>query len=236
MNTKIILGILAVVIVWLLYNSKEEKQQLAQSVKDLTTLVEKQEVLISSNQAEMIEAAQKQRDLLSKQLLESESQSDLLAKKLKESEQQSQAVQEKMEDLGEVVDDLKLKQLEEKQLSEAHKAMSQESLYASRRVSGLQTATMIKQMIAQYYLEEGKFPHSNKSLRLPKSNSYANQDVHSITVSHGGKITVVYTESSGINNGAISLTPKYKNNQIQWQCTTRDYVTIHQTMPQCKLL
>ena len=206
------------------------------SNEELTSLVEKQENLISSNQTEVIKVAKEQRELLSKQLLESESQSHLLAQKLKESEEQNQLVKEKMEALGEVVDDLKLKQFEEKQLREAHKTMSQESLFASHRMSGLQTANVIKQKIVEYYMLEHKFPNSNKPLKLPRFNSYANKGVHSITVSRGRKITVVFTETSGFNKGAINFIPKYKNDQIQWHCTTRDYTTIQQTMPQCKVL
>ena len=156
-----------------------------------------------------------------------------MARSLQESEKQSSAIDQQITTLDAVVDDLATKQMQEKQLNAEYELLQQRAMHASYRAAGLQTASMIKMYVAEYYMSEGRFPDSNTKLRMPRPESYANDRVKSITVSKGGRITTVYTAKSGVDGGSIVLSPRERNGQLVWQCTSRDFEDIQDTLPSC---
>ncbi len=254
MYSKITAGLLILLVVYLLFDNHQQKLQwqqeqseLNQSLQQLQQTVSKQDTAQSNQQQALIEAAQSQTQILEQQLKATAQQSEMLDQQMQESKQQSAAIDQRMQEskqqtaaidqqintLDAVVEDLTMKQHQEQQLKDEYDALQKQALQASYRVSGLQTGVMIKTYVAEYYMMEGRFPDSNTKLRLPRPESYASDTVKSIAVSKGGRITVVYTAKSGVDGGAIVLIPREKNNQLVWQCTSRDFEDIQATMPSC---
>ncbi len=254
MSIKIAAGLLLLLVAYLLYDNHQQKRQwqqeqsqLQQSIQQLQESVINQDTEQVNQQQALIEAAQSQTQILEQQLKATEQQSELLDQRLAESKRQSEVIEQRMEEskqqsnvieghietLDVVVEDLAAKQQQEQRLKAEYEVLQKQALHASYRVAGLQTATMIKTYVAEYYMMEGRFPDSNTKLRLPRPDSYASETVKSIAVSKGGRITVVYTAKSGVDGGAIVWIPREKNHQLVWQCTSRDFEDIQSTMPSC---
>ena len=254
MPIKIIMVVLLLLVVYLIYDNQQQKQQwqreqqqLNQSLQQLQETVTKQESMTKQEQQALIKQAHNQSQLLEQQLQATEAQNDLMEQRLQETEQQSELLEQTLQatehqskvldqqkqTLDAVVEDLAMKQHQEQQRQAEYEALHQKALRASYRASGLQTGSLIKTYVAEYYMTEGRFPDSNTKLRLPRPESYASDTVKSITVSRGGRITIVYTAKSGMDGGAIVLTPRERNQQLVWQCTSRDFEDIQDTMPTC---
>ena len=243
MNTKIIVPLLALLVLlvaYLLFDNHQQKQQwqqqqakLHQSIQQLQEVVTGQDSDLVKNQQAVIEETRSQSEILQNQLTATEKQSELLDQRLQESLKQSSAIDQQVATLDTVVEDLAMQQMQEKQLNAEYEVLQQKAMHASYRSSGLQTGSMIKMLVAEYYMVEGRFPDSNTKLRMPRPESYANDSVKSITVSKGGRITIVYTAKSGVDGGAIVLNPREKNGQLVWQCTSRDFEDIQDTLPSC---
>jgi myosin heavy subunit len=240
MAQKIIIGLLFVIVVYLLLSSRSEQQarlveqqQLNQSLQALQQTVKQQESELLAKQQAVISQAESQTALLEEQLAASKKHSAVLDQRLQESVKQTEVMDQQINTLDSVVQNLAEKQHKEQQMQAEYDAMAKKALQASYRVGGLQTASMIKTMVAEYYFMEGRFPHSNTVLGIQRPTAYANEQVKSITVSKGGRITVVYTARSGQENGAINLTPKEKNGQLEWRCSSWDFEDIRDSMPTC---
>jgi len=161
-------------------------------------------------------------------------QQDIIDKQSQINQLKEQKLDQQIDKIETVVDELKDQQIEEKELREEYTKMSKGALNAAYISQGLQTATLFKVYIAEFYFSEGEFPKNNKQLNLPTANSYASDYINGVWVSRGGKITVVYKQNSGVDKGAISLVPKLKNDQLIWKCITKDYKNIQQFIPQCQ--
>jgi Ca2+/Na+ antiporter len=234
----LILTVLVLIFAMMFYNSNKKHQQyLEQEITKLKSKVEDQESTQKQNQKQLLERAQKTArekealELLKKQAevnkIQLENEKQLNLKKEKQ-------LDKKLDKIETVVTDFKQQQDKEKELRTLNEKMSKQALSAAYISQGLQTATMIKMMVAEFYMSEGTFPNSNEELGLPRANSYNSDTIRSIWVSKGGKITVVYKQITGQDKGAISLIPNEKNNQLNWKCMTRDFKNIQQFIPQCK--
>ena len=126
--------------------------------------------------------------------------------------------------------------MEAEKQREAQKKLSDRALKATYLAQGFQTMSTLKQQVVEYYMSNGRFPRNNRELKIAKPQQFASEAIRSIWVSKGGKISVVYTEKSGVDKGTISLTPKSKNQQVLWQCTTKDFVDISHHFPQCTVM
>ena len=240
MNTKIFALLLTLLVAYILFDSYQQKRlwqheqaKVHESVQQLQEAVANQDLDLASQQKVMIEEVRSQSQILQNQLNATEKQSKLLDQQLQESLKQTSAIDQQVETLDSVVDDLAMKQMQEKQMQAEYDVLQQRTLQASYRASGLQTASMIKMYVTEYYMMEGRFPDSNTKLRLSRPESYANDMVKSIKVSKGGRITIVYTAKSGVDGGAIVLSPRERNGQLVWQCTSRDFEDIKDTLPAC---
>ncbi len=218
--TIILIAIISI-FAFMIYSSNQSHQDyLEQEIQTLKNQVEEQDSTIEKNNQQLLEESQQQ----AAELLEKQTEIN----QLKEKE-----LDKKLEQIETVVTDLEKQQEEEKELRDQHLKMSENALTAAYLAQGIQTASMFKMHVAEYYMSEGRMPKSNKQLGLPRANSYATDVIESIWVTYGGKITVVYKQLKGQDKGAISLVPKYKNDQLLWKCVTRDFVNIQQFMPQC---
>ena len=240
MNIKIIVLLLALLVAYLLFDNQQQKSlwqqeqvKIQDSVQQLQEVVTTQDSDLVSKQKVVMEETRSQTKILQDQLKESEKQSELINQQLQESLKQSSAIDKQITTLDTVVEDLAMQQLQEKQMQAEYGVQQNRALQASYRASGLQTGSMIKLYVTEYYMMEGRFPDSNSKLKLPRPESYANDRVKSITVSKGGRITIVYTAKSGIDGGAIVLSPRERNHQLVWQCTSRDFEDIQDTLPAC---
>jgi hypothetical protein len=222
---KIIISILLIIVLifaLMFYKSNQTQQEYLQN--EITQLKNQSKENIQLQQQALDEQTQKNVQF-QQQILDKQSEINQL---------KEQNLDQQIDKIETVVDDLKDQQNEEKKLREEYAKMSKGALNAAYISQGLQTATMFKIYIAEYYYSEGKFPHNNKQLNLPTANSYATDYINGVWVSRGGKITVVYKQNSGIDKGAISLIPKFKNDQLHWKCTTKDFKKIQQFIPQCQ--
>jgi DNA-directed RNA polymerase beta' subunit len=225
---KIIISILlTIVLVFALmfYKSNQKHQEYLQDeINQLKNKsIEQTQKNIEFQQQVLDEQAQKNLQL----------QKDVIDKQSQINQLKEQKLDQQIDEIETVVGELKDQQIEEKQLREEYVKMSKGALNAAYISQGLQTASLFKIYIAEYFSSEGKFPNNNKQLNLPTANSYASDYINGVWVSRGGKITIVYKQYSGIDNGAISLVPKFKNDQLFWKCTTRDFKNIQQLIPQC---
>ncbi|MGJ8662734.1 MAG: pilin [Marinicella sp.] len=240
MNMKIIAILLVLLVTYLMIDNYQQKQlwqqeqaKLHESVEQLQQSVKNQDSELALKQKAVIEETRSQTQIMQDQLAATAKQSELIDQQLQESQKQSKAIDQQISTLDNVVEDLAMKQLQEEQMKAENAALQERALRASYRASGLQTASMIKMHVAEYYMMEGRFPDTNRKLGLPRPNSYANDWVKSITVSKGGRITLVYTAKSGMDGGTIVLSPRERNHELVWQCTSRDFEDIQDTLPTC---
>ena len=212
-------------------DNQQDKQQLNAEISELKEMVAAQEAQRANQQDEVLTAvlAQKQDVLNAVEEQKAEAQ-----QQLEESQKQTEILEQQIDQMTEVVDQME----EERERVEAREAemeqLSQDSLRATYLSTGLQAAASFKVQIAEYYMMNNRFPNSNESLNLPSPRQFKTDIIRSITVSQGGKITVVYTEKSGQDKGAITLKPSVKHDQINWSCQTRDYANIQNFMPTCQ--
>ena len=192
------------------------QKQLAESIDQQRAAVEE----VIAQKEEVLNAVQAQQAEVEKQLAESRKQTEIL--------------EQQVEQMTDVVDQMEDERLKDEERNAELEEFAQDSLYAAYISTGLNAAAALKIRIAEYYMNNDVFPHSNEVLGLPSPKKYSSDIIRSITVSRGGKITVVYTEKTGRDKGAINLKPKYKNEQIEWTCTTRDFVNIQNFMPACR--
>lgn len=207
--------------------NQDHQQQLNAEISELKNMLSAQD---DQQQVVMQEVvAQKQEMLSAVEAQKAEAQ-----KQLEESKKQSEILEQQVDQMTEVVTQME----EERQREEAREAemeaFSQNNLRAAYISTGLQAAATFKVQIAQYRSMHNVFPNSNAALGLRSPKSYATDVIRSITVSQGGKITVVYTEKTGQDRGAITLKPTLKNHQINWTCKTRDFSYIQNFMPDCR--
>jgi DNA repair exonuclease SbcCD ATPase subunit len=220
----LILIVIIFIFALMLYKSNKSHQTfLEQEIQSLKTQVAEQGSTIENNKKHVFEESERQAEV---DRLKLNHQQEL--NKLKEQE-----LDKKLGKIESVITILEQQKSQEKALRSEYEKMSHNALKATYLAQGLQTASMLKVYVAEYTMNEGVFPNTNKQLNLPKPSDYATEAIREIWVSKGGKITVVYTQKTGQNKGAISLVPQLKNNQILWKCTTRDFKNIHQFIPQC---
>jgi membrane-associated HD superfamily phosphohydrolase len=240
----IILVIILSIFASMFYSSNQKHQDyLEQEIQTLKVQVAEQDSTIEINNKQLLEESQRQAQQQAakqlnteKQLLDKQAEIDKiqLANQQQLIQLKEQQLDEKLDKIETVVTVLEQQQQQEKELRAHHLKMSQAALTASYLTQGLQTASMLKVQVAEFYMSEGQFPNSNQQLRLPPANSYATDTIKSVGVSKDGKIIVVYQQVTGQEHGAISLIPKYKNGQLNWQCTTSDFKNVQQFIPQCK--
>ncbi|WP_395373189.1 pilin [Marinicella sp. W31] len=194
----------------------EVQKQLAESVDQQRAVYEE----VVAQKQEMLNAVEAQQAEVEKQLAESKKQTEIL--------------EQQVEQMTDVVDQMEDERQQEEERNAELEEFAQDSLYAAYISTGMNAAASLKIRIAEYYMMNDVFPHSNEVLGLPSPKKYSSDIIRSITVSRGGKITVVYTEKSGQDKAAINLKPTYKNEQIEWSCTTRDFANIQNFMPICQ--
>jgi hypothetical protein len=239
----ILIAIISIFAFMIYSNNQSHQDFLEQEIQTLKDQVADQDSTIEENKRQLLDESQRQAQQqaakqleIEKQLLDKQAEIDRI--KLEGQQQlnqrKEQELDEKLDKMEAVFTDLDKQQQQEKALRDEHTKMSKNALLASYLAQGLQTATVIKMYVAEYYMSENQFPKNNEQLGLPRANSYATDVIRSIWVSSGGKITVVYKQVTGQDKGAISLIPKFKNDQIHWQCVTKDFKNIQQFMPQCK--
>ena len=208
-------------------SNKSHQIFLEQEIQSLKIQVSEQNSTIEKNKKQLFEKSKKH----------AEKQVEVDRVKLRNQQlfnkYKEQELDNKLDKIESVVTDLENQQKQDAALRKEYEKMSKNALKASYLSQGLQTASMLKMFVAEYTMSEGVFPNTNKQLNLPKPSSYASEAVSEIWISKGGKITVVYKQTTGQNKGAISLLPQLKNNQILWKCETRDFKNIQQFIPQC---
>jgi len=199
-----------------------DQQQLQQEISDL-----KQQVDIKDRLME--QQKQQTESVVDKQLQE-------IAIQMDETKEQSKKIDRQIDSLNEVTNNLAEKQKVEKEMMAQQKKMGQAALNAAYISQGFQTMSMLKAQVAEYYMETDQFPQSNDDLKIAKPTQFATDAIRSVWISKGGRISVVYTAKSGIDKGTLSFTPEDKNNQIHWQCSSRDFKSISQFFPQCEFM
>ena len=116
------------------------------------------------------------------------------------------------------------------------KCRSAQYVAAARVAEGLALATSIKHEVAYFYVENGRFPSSNKELGLPGPEQFVGQSLTRLAISAGGVIAITFNELSGVKGGVIRLLPDTSNLAmgLQWRCETPNYKDIGKWAPQCK--
>ena len=194
--------------------------------------INEQETSLNKARIELKEELESQQ----KKSIERENQlsKEILSKQVEINRLKEDEVNQELENIKEVVSGLKEQTETEKKQREANQLLSKNALKATHIASGLHMASGLKTYIVEYYLTNDRFPSKNRDLGLPKPRSYATDSIQSLWISKGGKISVIYNEKSGMKNGSMSLTPKVKNEMIEWRCESKDFKFNHEAMPNCR--
>ena len=228
MNSLFVKALITLLLITIIYNYKTsqqdkiDQQKLQQEVSELKQHIVEKDIRLSEQE---IKANLKSE----KHLLE-------IKKQVDESKKQTKLITQQIESLNKVTENLAEKQQIEIEMMTQAKKNNQDALKAFYISQGLQMASRLKIHIAEYYFSHDKFPNRNADLKISSPTQFATEATRSIWVSKGGKIIIVYTQKSGVDKGTVNLTPKYKNNEIQWQCSSKDFKQISLYIPQCKLL
>ena len=96
--------------------------------------------------------------------------------------------------------------------------------------NALTAAAQVQHQVADFRQRNGKFPSTNDEAAIGGPGSFANADVSSVTVEDNGVVEVRLTAASGVEDGAIVLTPSLSKNtgenNIDWRCASASYATI----------
>ncbi|MBL4659744.1 MAG: pilin [Alcanivoracaceae bacterium] len=228
MNANLAKLIVALLIIMIIYNymsdqkSKDSQQQLQVEISALKQQVDEKNELMQQQR-------QQTESLVDEQLHE-------IAKQMDETKEQSKKIDQQIDSLNTVTENLAEKQRIEAEMMAQQKITAQSALNASYISQGFQTMAMLKVQVVEYYMTNGQFPNTNDDLGISRPTQFATDAIRSVWISKGGRISVVYTAKSGIDKGTLSFTPKDKNNQIHWQCSSRDFKTISRYFPQCKFI
>lgn len=106
---------------------------------------------------------------------------------------------------------------------------------AAHVAQGLALAGSVKNHVAAFLAEQGRFPSSNDELGLPEAERFAGQALTRLAVSEGGIITVTFNKLSGVAGGTIRLLPDEDRTAVgmRWRCETPSYRDIATLAPQC---
>lgn len=126
-----------------------------------------------------------------------------------------------------------------RQVEEEHQRASAEReryLAAALLAEGFVVASNAKTAVAEYYMNYGKLPASNRDIGLPAADRFRGQSLRSMAIAAGGRITLTYDAKSGVDGGTIELVPDTSNPAmgIRWRCVTSSYEHITVTIPQCE--
>jgi len=216
----IVLVVILAIYSYLNYQKNQTKQQqLKQEILSLEQHTINQEKIITKRNQQVKALA--------------DTHMDKITKKMDEVQKQSEKLDRQMQTLKTATKDLDQKQQLEKERISAAEKNKQATLKAFHIAQGFQSILPLKVRIAEHFMSTGRFPNSNDNLGVAKPAGFATDVIQSIWISKGGRITIVYTEKSGVDKGAISFTPYEKNHQLNWKCSTKDFVNITRFMPQC---
>lgn len=222
---KVVLVVVGVVLLMFAYKLYQDKSSYEDKVEHVEKLMEKQQADIEGYQEKLQEVSEsvaavndsfaEERKVLQRQITEANKQSETMQKQIDET--------------------VRLNSIN-KEMTAAQEQIGKNALRASHLATGLQTAAGLKVAIVEHYLAENKFPGSNRIIGLPSPKSYNSDVIESVTVSHRGRITVVYKQKPGQDKGAISLIPSVKKDRVNWRCETRDFDDIQLYLPDCRYI
>lgn len=94
----------------------------------------------------------------------------------------------------------------------------------------LAAASPAKAAVEQFRLRTKLFPSNNADAGMNLPDSFRNYDVKRIAVNANGVIDITLTETSGVDDGVIRLTPKPSpstgENAVEWTCASASYAAI----------
>lgn len=112
---------------------------------------------------------------------------------------------------------------------------AEELVAAAHVAQGLALAGGIKNHVAAFQAEQGRFPSSNDELGLPEPERFASQALTRLAVSEGGIITVTFNKLSGVADGTVRLLPDDDGTAMamRWRCESPSYRDIATFAPHC---
>ncbi len=235
MYIKTVVLLLCLTLIVLMVNNTFRQQQLQKQPDELSQVVQTLQQQVKQLEQRLSQRGDAVLAVAQQQVQTATQQSELLQQGLTASQLQSQAIDQQINTLDAVVEDLAMQQMQHKQLKDVQASLRQEALHAANRLAGLSIASNMKMAVVEFYHQTGQFPSSNTQVGYPNPTAFADDNIQTISLSDGGRITVVYTARSGVEGGAISLTPKYQLGMFQWRCSTADFETIKQFVPGCEL-
>ena len=92
-----------------------------------------------------------------------------------------------------------------------------------------------KTSVAEYYVNTGKWPATNKDAALPEPNAYRGESLETLTVAEN-KITMSFDEKIGAGGGTIVMTATYAPDTmiIKWDCLSPNIADISTVIPYCQ--
>ena len=94
----------------------------------------------------------------------------------------------------------------------------------------LAAAAPVKLAVEQFRVRTKRFPSNNTDAGMNLPASFGNYDVKQIAVNANGVIDITLTETSGVDDGVIRLTPKPSpgsgENAVEWTCASASYAAI----------
>jgi len=96
--------------------------------------------------------------------------------------------------------------------------------------NALALAAQVQARVADYRQRNNAFPSSNAEAQVNPPTVIATADVKSITVRGEGVVEVALTQTSGVEDGVIVLTPQIAktadDGHVEWRCASASYATI----------
>lgn len=104
---------------------------------------------------------------------------------------------------------------------------------AQAYAKGVKVAQSFRVAATQHYLEEGRWPASNKAMGMPEPSSFAGGNLRSVGIDGSGRISVVFAAGEGKTETIIQQGADNPSGFMAWKCFSHDIKEIAAILPNC---
>ena len=104
---------------------------------------------------------------------------------------------------------------------------------AQAYAKGVKVAQSFRVAATQHYMDEGKWPASNKAMAMPEPTSFADGNLRSVGIDGSGRISVVFAAGEGKTETIIQQGADNPSGFMAWKCFSHDIKEIAAILPNC---